>query len=58
MLVEINYMKKAQAVILFVIVGIILLISFGLIFFIKNNISKQETDISTNFETQKVQLAS
>ncbi len=51
-------MKKAQAVILFVIVGIILLISFGIIFFIKNNLSKQETDISTNFETQKVQLAS
>lgn len=51
-------MKKAQAVSLFLIVGVVLLITFGIFFYLRISINKQSSDISTNFETQKVQLAS
>jgi len=51
-------MKKAQAISLFLIVGVIILISFGIIIYLKVGLTKKTTEISTNFETQKVQLAS
>ncbi len=51
-------MRKAQAVSLFFIVGVVLLISFGIFFYLRTAVDRQSSDISTNFETQKIQLAS
>ncbi len=50
-------MKKGQAVSLFIVVGVILLISFGVFLYLRTAVTRQSSDISTNFETQKVQLA-
>jgi len=50
--------KKGQAVSLFLIVGVILLISFGVFLYLRTAINKQPSEISTNFESQKVQLKS
>lgn len=51
------YMKKGQAVSLFLVVGVILLISFGVFLYLRTAVTRQPSDVSTNFETQKVQLA-
>ena len=50
--------KKGQAVSLFIVVGVILLISFGVFLYLRTAIHKQPSEISTDFESQKVQLAS
>ncbi len=50
-------MKKGQAMSLFLIVGVILLISFGIFLYLRAGINKPSMEVSTDFETQKVQLA-